>query len=96
MQENNIYTRDQYEYRKMVPIQGIGMNTRKWYRLKNNINIGFKLFITIKKRIIITLSSRQAGKQVSDIQAELKKAGAMLTHNFRRHHVWRGYRLRYD
>ena len=50
----------------MVPIQEISTNTGKQYSLKNSISNGFKLFTTIKKRIIVKLSSWKAGKKVSE------------------------------
>ena len=68
---------DQYKYRKTVPIQGIDMNTenstdvgdqyeyRKTIQLKNNISKSFKLFTTIKKKIIVKLSSGQASEHPS-------------------------------
>jgi len=72
-QENSTNTEDRYKYRKTVPIQetvrtqkivliqGIGMNTRKNNSVfKNRINTCFKLFTTIKERIIVELTSRQA------------------------------------
>jgi len=31
IQENSTDTEDRYEYKKTILIQGIGMNTEKWY-----------------------------------------------------------------
>jgi len=103
---SNKYNRYYYhvsQYRKTVPIQEIDMNTEKWYRYrrsvriqKNNINNDFKLFTTIKKRIIFKLSTGKRVSKQANIQAELSKAGAKLTHSTRRHHVRRGYRSRYS
>ena len=62
----------------MVDITTVYLNTEKQYRyrgsiriqendtvLKNIISTGFKLFITINEKIIVKLSSRQAGMQAS-------------------------------
>ena len=70
----------------MVLIQEISTNTRKRYRyrrsvqikknntvLKNSISNNFKLFTTIKKTIIVRLSSRQADRQISDHPSEANK-----------------------
>jgi len=56
IKENGTNTGDWYKYKKMVLIQGISTNIRKQYSFKNSI--GFKFFTTIKKQIIVTLSSR--------------------------------------
>jgi len=72
------------------------MNTGKWYSLKNNINIGFKPFTTIKERVIVELTNRQAGMQASVHSSEVKQAGAKLMYSTRRHHVRLGYRSRYS
>ena len=47
--------------------------------LKNIIITGFKLFTTIKIRKIVELSSRQAGKQASNIQAKQSSAGEKIS-----------------
>ena len=94
------------QYRKTVPIHGINMDIEKQYRyivqiqknntvLKNSINNGFKLFTTIKKKIIVRLSSSQAGRKVSDHPSKVKQAGAKLTYSTRRHYVRRSYRSRH-
>ena len=80
------------------------MSTRKWYRYRRSIRIqendmilenrsrtGFKLYTTIKIRIIAKLSSRQVGMQASVHPSEAKQAGMKLTYNTRTHHVRRGY-----
>ena len=54
IQENGTDIGDQYEYQKNNIV------------LKNSTSKNFKLFTTIKKRIIVKLSSRQANKQVSE------------------------------
>jgi len=59
LSENSTYIGSQYEYRKTV--------------LQNNINVGFKLFIIIKKRIIVELSSTQVGMQASVYPSEASK-----------------------
>ena len=52
--------RDQYEYRKMIQF------------FEDNISTGFKLFTIIKERIIVELSSRQAGMQANIHSSEAK------------------------
>jgi len=61
--------------------------------LKNSISNGFKLF---KKRIIVKLSNRQASNEYANIQAELSKTGAKLTHSTWCHHVRRDYCSRWS
>jgi len=93
----------------MVDITIIYFNTGKQYRyrgsvriqendtvLKNSISTGFKLFTTIKERIIAELLSRQAGMQVCVHSRETKQAGAKQTYNTIRHHIWRDFRSRRD
>ena len=60
--------------------------------LKNRIITGFKLFTTIKIRIIVELSSKQAGMQASVYPSEAKRARAKLMYSTRRHHIRHGYR----
>jgi len=64
--------------------------------LKNRINTGFKLFTTIKNRIIVELTSRQANMHADVHPIKAKQPGAKLTYNARRHLIQRDYRLRHD
>jgi len=84
------YTGKQYWYRGSLRIQK--NNTI----LKNSINTSFKFFITIKKRIIVELTSRQADMQASVHPSEAKQAGAQLTYNTKRHQVRCGYYSRHS
>ena len=49
IQINGIDTGDQYEYRKTVPILGIGTNIGKHIVLEDSISKDFKLFTTVNK-----------------------------------------------
>jgi len=71
------------------------MNTENGAVLKNSISNGFKFFTIIKKRIIVELSSRQAGMQSSDHPSEAKQARAKLMHNAIHYHGRRDYRSRH-
>ena len=59
--------------------------------LDNRINIGFKLFTTIKKRIIVELSSKQVSMKASAHSSKAKQAGVKLMYTTRRHHIRCGY-----
>ena len=52
-------TGDQNEYKKMVLIQRIVRIQKNNTILKNSVSEDFKLFTTIKERIIVILSSMQ-------------------------------------
>ena len=80
--KHNRYHYHVSQYRKKVLIQGIGMNTRKQHSFEKQYKNGFKLFTTIKKIIIVKLSSRQADKQVSDhpIGAKQNRSEANAQH----------------
>jgi len=56
----------------MVLIQGISITTGK-YTLENNISNGFKLFTTIKERIMVRVSSRQVDRQISEHPSRAKQ-----------------------
>ena len=59
--------------------------------MEDSSSTGFKLYTTIKIRIIVELSSWQASMQVNVHPNEAKQARAKLTHNTRCHHVRYGY-----
>ena len=58
---NNINIENQYEYMKTIQL------------LENNMSNGFKLYTTIKIKIIVELSSGQATCKQAYIQAEISK-----------------------
>ena len=60
----------------MVPIQEIVQIQENVTVLENNISNGFKLFTTIRERIIVELSRRQADMQASRHLSEAKQAEA--------------------
>ena len=84
IQENSTDKGIWYRYRRSVQIQESDTV------LKSSISKDLKLFTTIKKRIIVKLSSMQAGKQVKEHPSKAKQAGAKLMHSTRHHHARRG------
>ena len=92
IQDNGTDTRDQYEYKKTEPIRGSVRIQENDTVLENRINSGFKLFTTIKERVIVELINRQAGMQVNVDSSEAKQAEGKLTHSTRRRHIRLGYR----
>jgi len=59
------------------------------------MSTGFKLFTTVKERIIVELPSRQVGMQASTHSSKAKQAGVKLMYTTRRYHIQCGYHLQH-